>query len=95
MVWDTIELNGHVFYFKKETLPHMERIRTTEAILLLVNHSDPRTDASVIQCPNHERFIIPVQDFNYLFIAFKIHDENDPDFPHSIELVDIIDIRVL
>jgi len=95
MVWDTIELNGYVFYFKKETLPAIERIRVSETIYHLCNMEDPLSQAGVIECPNHSRFVVPVKEISHLLIAFKVHDNNDPDFPHSIELVDVIDLRLI
>jgi len=95
MVWRTIELNGYVFHFTVETLPSIERIRTRETIRRLCNLDDPLAEASVIECPNHERYVIPVQEINHLFLAFKLHDESDPEFPNCIELVDVIDLRLL
>lgn len=95
MVWDTIELRGYVFYFKVETLPALERIRVRETIYHLIREDDPLAKVGVIECPNHERFVIQIEQINHLFLAFKVHDESDPDFPNSIELVDIIDLRLI
>jgi len=95
MVWDTIELNGYVFYFKKETLPAIENIRVSETIYNLRNMEDPLSGAGIIECPNHERYVIPIEQIDHLLLAFKVHGDEDPEYPHTIELIDIIDLRFL
>jgi len=96
MIWKLFSL-GYRFHFLVETQEKMARIRIRETLSILSHMENPRNYDGFVACKNDEWCVIRVKNTDNLLIGIIIHETDDPieDLRHSIELVDIIDLRLL
>jgi hypothetical protein len=95
MVWKLYTL-GLRFHFLVETQLSINRIRIRETIDEFSKQDDLTKYGRLVACNNDARCVIQVKDTD-LLIGIIRHDNNDtePELRHSIELVDIINPKLL
>ena len=68
----------------------MERERLNRTLNVLYNIDNPLNYEGLYStCPKQERLIIKIIDSD-LYLGLILHDDDDPKYPHSLELVKII-----
>ena len=89
MTWKFFSL-GYVWHFQKECLVGMERAHLELTLNELEKIDDPlKYEKLFSTCPKKERLIFRIVDSD-LFLGVILHKDDDPKYPHSMELVKII-----